>query len=252
MLPDIGLGSKILSTTERGKCGFGIEPKSWSSDNNQPFTEFGEFPWTVMVIDYQEGISADYKCVGSLIHPQVVLTAAHCVEKTASIIVRAGEWNRKDKSEPIPYQTRFVNETIKHRYFKVTNLRYNVALLITDEPFNLNENVNTACLACDVPQASTSVTNDCVATGWGADKPEGKYSDIMRKIKFLLIGDTLCQTTFRNTRLGELFRLHPSFLCAFNKYGSDTCEGNGGAPLVCPVAGQPGRYEQVGLTSSVS
>lgn len=44
-----------------------------------------------------------------------------------------------------------------------------------------------------------------------------------------------CQDKLRQTRLGRLFELHRSFMCAGGEAGKDTCKGDGGSPLVCPM-----------------
>lgn len=53
----------------------------------------------------------------------------------------------------------------------------------------------------------------------------------------------------RKTRLGNYFQLHKSFVCAGGGKGEDTCGGDGGSPLVCPIPGQLGRFHQVGIVS---
>ncbi len=54
-----------------------------------------------------------------------------------------------------------------------------------------------------------------------------------------------CQSRLR-TKRGQSFDLHESFVCAGGSKTGDTCEGDGGGPLVCPTKGSDGdRYIQV-------
>lgn len=49
--------------------------------------------------------------------------------------------------------------------------------------------------------------------------------------------------------MGQHFTLHKSFLCAGGGPNKDTCKGDGGSPLFCPIEGQRNRYQQVGVVS---
>ncbi len=54
-----------------------------------------------------------------------------------------------------------------------------------------------------------------------------------------------CENRLR-TKKGQSFDLHKSFVCAGGSNTGDTCEGDGGGPLVCPAKGSDGdRYRQV-------
>lgn len=87
--------------------------------------------------------------------------------------------------------------------------------------------------------------------GWGKDVfgKEGKYQAILKKIELPTVPFGLCQDQLRKTRLGRRFVLHDSFMCAGGEAGKDSCKGDGGSPLVCPVDGKPGHYYQAGIVA---
>lgn len=231
---------------EDADCGYSTPIATNSTPNeDDSLTKFGEFPWTTVILDE----NFQYQCVGSLIHPEVVLTSAHCINNSEKYMARVGEWDTTNKEETYPHQNQNVKYIIKHPDFDRSNLFYNIALLILEEPFKLGGNVKTACLSDSTPVPLRTFYDECVATGWGVTRPNEMYSRIMKKVEFSLLSHKVCEQELQSTRLGKWFDLHQTFVCAKGQYGSDLCAGNGGSPLVCPIEGQPTRYQQVGVTS---
>ncbi|XP_034473436.1 phenoloxidase-activating factor 2 [Drosophila innubila] len=211
--------------------------------------EFAEFPWMVAVLREESSLNL-YECGGAIITPEVILTAAHCVhnKEAKTLIVRAGEWDTQTKGEPIPHEDRYVKEIIYHEQFNKGSLYNDVALLFLESPLNFQENIQPVCL----PNSGEQFDYDrCFATGWGKNKfgKDGEYQVILKKIDLPVVERTTCQNNLRNTRLGKYFVLHDSFICAGGEKDRDTCKGDGGSPLVCPIKGQPDRFKSAGIVA---
>ncbi|CAH1398360.1 unnamed protein product [Nezara viridula] len=225
------------------------------SGHNSSETQFGEFPWMIALLKVstlEDGRDLlVYQCGGALIHEKVVLTAAHCVPKKidySHLKARAGEWDTQSAKEMFPYQDRTVVQTLIHPAFNGENLWNDFALLVVDKPFEFSLNVDTVCLP---PPGIVLLSKECFVSGWGKDQygQKGKYQVILKKIDLPMVPNDQCTTLLRKTRLGQYFRLHESFVCAGGILGKDTCKGDGGSPLVCPVEGKPGTYQAIGLVA---
>jgi hypothetical protein len=222
------------------------------SDNN--FTQFGEFPWMLALLRGEETENGGtqfslFQCGASLIRPQVALTAAHCVTSSdkGEFKIRAGEWDTQVQTEPLPYQDRAVQQIIRHPDYYSGAFYNDIALLILDTPFTLAANVLPICL----PQQDAVYDGSrCIATGWGvgAFGPGTKIETTLRQVELPIVPPADCLKELRQTRLGSFFRLHNSFVCAGGEPGQDTCQGDGGGPLVCQLQ-NASTYVQVGIVS---
>lgn len=211
-------------------------------------SKFGELPWSIIVL-LQKNDELFYVCGGSLIHRQVVLTAAHCVFASAAgkWFIRAGEWNVKNNEEPLLHQDRAVKEVVIHPRYKSGSQRNDIALLFLAKPLKRAENVRIICLPSTKIQLNETA---CIASGWGRDKfKKGRHPAVLKKVEVSIVSRKLCLKLLRNTRLGQFFHLHRSFICAGGERNKDTCTGDGGGPLICPVSGSEGRFQQVGIVS---
>lgn len=221
--------------------------------NKNGESEYGEFPWMVAVLREDKVMDSTlnvYECGGSLIAPNVVMTAAHCVanKQQDTLLVRAGEWDTQTRNELYAHQDRRVREVVVHERFNKGSLFNDVALLILEQPLDFAENIQPVCLP---PKNTKFDSSRCFASGWGKNVfgKEGKYQVILKKVELPVVSHQACQTSLRTTRLGARFILDKSFVCAGGEPGQDTCRGDGGSPLVCPIPGNPTHYYQAGIVA---
>ncbi|XP_050093378.1 collagen alpha-1(III) chain-like isoform X6 [Anopheles aquasalis] len=247
--------SPFTATAQPLKCGLrnvdGVGFRITGDKDGE--SEYGEFPWMVAILKQEKALDQIihvYQCGGSLIHPSVVLTAAHCVQDKSpqDITLRLGEWDTQTKNEIFDYQDRKAVEIVTHPEFYKGGLFNDVALVFLDKPAELMDTVNTICLP---PADFNFDASRCFASGWGKDVfgKQGTYQVILKKIELPVMPRAECQTALRTTRLGRRFKLHSSFICAGGEKGRDTCKGDGGSPLVCPIPGSVNHYYQAGMVA---
>lgn len=200
----------------------------------------GAWPWQAMVR------SGPYMCGGSLIAPQWVVTAAHCLFDSegnafppSAITVILGEHNRAQNDGMEQYMT--VSEVITHEEFNDWSNSNDIALLKLTDPATINARVSPI-----PPQISpegdafVSAGQMSVVTGWGSTGEGGSAAVVLMEVAVPIVTNELCNLSYGT--------INDNMLCAgYAEGGKDSCQGDSGGPLVVPD--HAGGWQLAGLVS---
>ena len=196
--------------------------------------EEGAWPWMVTL---QKG--GGHHCGASLIAPQWVLTAAHCVVDKSrnarganTYTVAVGAHRLSGIEQRIK-----VAKVIVHPDYDDDSMINDVALLKLERPLN---NVEIVSINGDAstPKAGT----DATVIGWGALSEDGEYPDVLRQVTVPVVSNKTA-----NKPEAYAGGITEQMLAAgFKRGGKDSCQGDSGGPLVIR---QGGKWLQVGVVS---
>ncbi|KAH8251283.1 hypothetical protein KR032_005124, partial [Drosophila birchii] len=185
---------------------------------------------------------------GSLIALDVVLTAHHTTKnyRRDEILVRAGEWDLNTDTERFLHEEVEVRKIVRFPTFDTRNGANNLALLFVEKPFKLSHHIRPICLPS---QNQKFDRKRCIFSGWGRDAvKQNSFMNIMKKVDLPIVSRKSCEAEIQNYK-GPDFWLHDSLMCAGGEDGKDSCEGDGGSPLACPLEDDPNRFEQAGVVN---
>jgi len=212
----------------------------------------GEIPYIVSL-----RWNGDHFCGGSIISPNVIMTAAHCLygyEDDPYEIV-AGEWSLSDADSS--EQRRMASRLLVHEDYNDRTITNDIALMWVDTPFEFNEFVSNI----ELPPPMHSATGAAPVSGWGyTEENGGELSDKLQVVTLQIISDTEC----RDKIPGNPGQVTDDMICAYHEPGGmDSCQGDSGGPLTndnsgslyvvgivswgwgCARPGMPGMYTEV-------
>ncbi|XP_037933588.1 trypsin beta-like [Teleopsis dalmanni] len=208
---------------------------------------------TIDTMNYVVNLRKDgtFICTGSLVKPQYVVSAAHCVKGVAASRLKVHAGSTYLDSGGVSRQ---VIKTTIPKSFTMTKMQNDVSILKLESELT-GTNIGTINLCTTSLKAGTIVR----VSGWGLTSTSSSTaSNQLRTTQLRLFNKKQCIRRYRGRET-----LTKSMICA-RWTGRDTCSGDSGGPMVvngelcgitswgisCAVNAYPGIYTNVNVVKN--
>jgi secreted trypsin-like serine protease len=204
--------------------------------------EPGSFPWLAAV--FHEGPGEAFECSGTVIAPNVILTAAHCVEDVATgrrfsasgyaVVTGNVDWTRT------PRQILGVSLTVVYPGFKRSDASGDAALLVLATPTSAPP---LALASRAIDGARLAAGRYAVMAGWGETFAGGPAPSELQWARTSVQSAGFCRRHTRTFVASEE-------ICTLDTPAqqTDACFGDSGGPLLGALPGS-GEFVELGVAS---
>ncbi|XP_070817877.1 chymotrypsin-like elastase family member 3B [Chaetodon trifascialis] len=195
------------------------------------------WPWQIS-LQFPTSSGYWHNCGGTLLNPNWVLTAAHCIgHPTYRVVLGEHDLTKEEGYE----QFRNVEKIVVHPNWNeyCPTCGNDIAMIKLASPADLNDKVQPSC----VPQSGEIAPHNdpCYVTGWGKLYPNGPGASKLQQALLPVVGHDTCT---RRDWWGSSVRI--TMVCAGGDIRSG-CNGDSGGPLNCK--GADGKWYVQGINS---
>uniref|UniRef100_A0A1L8EGF7 Putative chymotrypsin-2-like protein n=1 Tax=Haematobia irritans TaxID=7368 RepID=A0A1L8EGF7_HAEIR len=175
----------------------------------------GALPYQVSI----QNTFGEHVCGGSILSPQWILTAAHCLEwpkEYLKVVTGTVNWTKPDAEH-------FVDDLRVHCLHNKPMYHNDIALIHLSTPIVYNARTQPVKLAT----SNTLKDGDkLLLSGWGSVKVWGRTPDILQSAELNYMDHAKCSTAVRNSAW-----LGAGHICTDTTSGKGSCHGDSGGPL---------------------
>ncbi|CAL8083340.1 unnamed protein product [Orchesella dallaii] len=201
--------------------------------------DIDEMSFTVALGYADSGKDISWKCGGTLISEDAVISAAHCLDGKASkpptrVLLGDKRLKKLDTFSGVRRIEANIAEIHVHPGYKRPVKYHDIGIIKLDRKVKFSRSVQPACLPR--PDYRPESTSEFFTAGWGRLEFGGKQSDMLQVVNLNKYSLKDCHKVFVEDSDGATSDLPEgitkSQICAGDKDGDkDSCDGDSGGPL---------------------